>query len=103
MNVATNYIEIQCIDCANVYELYPSYIDEYDDSIEVRTGIYNNELHRGWRGDLVYYGIGVNIQNENEKANTNRHTFKDVLLQNITIWSCEPDNYIMWKYKFLKG
>lgn len=102
MNVVTDYIKVQCIDCASVYELFPSYIDEYDDSIEIRTGVYNNELRRGWIGDLTYYGVGVNIQNENEKANTNKHAFKDVILQNITIWTCEPDSCIMWKYKFLK-
>lgn len=102
MNVATNYIKIQCIDCANVHELFPLYIDECDDSIEVRTGIYNNELRRGWMGDLTYYGVGFNIQNENEKVNTNRHTFKDVILQNVAIWQCESDSYVMWKYTFLK-
>ena len=46
MNVVTDYIKVQCIDCASVYELFPSYIDEYDDSIEIRTGVYNNELHQ---------------------------------------------------------
>ena len=102
MNVVTDCIKVQCVDCASVHELYPSYIDEYDDSIEVRTPVYNNELHRGWVGDLEYYGVGVNILNENEKVNTNKHTFKDALLQNVTIWNCEPDNCIMWKYKFLK-
>lgn len=102
MNIVTDYIKVQCVDCASAHELFVSYIDEYDDFIEVRTAVYNNELHRGWMGDLTYYGVGVNIQNENEKADTNRHTFKDVLLQNITIWTCEPDSCIMWKYKFLK-
>ena len=102
MDVVARYINVQCADCANAYELFPSYIDEYDDSIEIRTGVYNNELHRGWVGDLTYYGVGSTIQNENEKANTNRHTFKDVILQNITIWQCEPDSCVMWKYTFLK-
>ena len=104
MDVATSCIKVQCIDCANAHELFPSHIGEYDDSIEVITSIYNNELRRGWVGDLEYYGVGFNIRNDtsNEKANTNRHTFKNVLLQNVVIWSCEPDDCIMWKYRFLK-
>ena len=102
MNIAARYINVQCVDCADAYELFPSYIDEYDDSIEIITEFYNNKLCRGWIGDLTYYGIGYTIQNENEKANTNRHMFKDVILQNVTIWKCEPDSYVMWKYRFLK-
>lgn len=102
MDIAARYINVQCVDCANAYELVPSYVDEDEDSIEIITEFYNNELRRGWVGDLTYYGVGSPIQNEKEKANTNRHIFKDVILQNITIWNCEPDSFVMWKYRFLK-
>ena len=102
MDIVARYINVQCVDCANAYEFVPSYVDEYDDSIEIITEFYNNELYRGWVGDLTYYGVGSPIQNEKESANTNRHIFKDVILQNITIYSCEPDGCIVWKYKFLK-
>ena len=102
MDIVAKYLKVQCVDCASAYELFPSYFDEDDESIEIRTQIYNSELQRGWVGNLSYYGVGCMLQNENEKANTPFHKYENVLLQNVTIWSCEFNECPMWKYRFLK-
>lgn len=97
-------LNIVCKDTTNTYEIKEcSGYDESIDEIKIRTVVKNNELKRGWIGDLSY-----KTRNSRELVDCNNYTdsfaediYKDVLLKSVNIWSME-DEIITWEYTFLK-
>lgn len=84
------------------YPLYPLYIDENDDVIEVVSPARHPDIVRGCIGDLVTIGVnGVDSDNkDNLPLLEDRHN--NVLLGKIQVYSIKVDEAPNWKYIFLK-
>lgn len=101
MNVIHERLKIFCKDNENEYELlFPSFI-ENNAEIRVKSYAKNNDLYRGWIGDLFYNTISKDVRDiENPIAKDTVELCKDVLLAKINLLN--TDNGIEWEYVFLK-
>lgn len=95
-------IKVICKDDKNEYELlYPKF-NESDTEIKIETPCYNDDLHRGWIGDLSYktdYGRDIKDCNYVHDI-IKTETYQDMLLSKINI--VNNDGNIDWEYVFLK-
>lgn len=95
-------LEVICKDENNSLKLMCYGYDENIEEIKIRTIIKQNELKRGWIGDLHYSTYkAFNPFNGKELEEKVEDMYKDVLLTNVKIWSID-DNVITWEYTFLK-
>ena len=103
MKMANSKCDVICKDSqGSEHSLYAYDYNEFENTINVETQIYNTELQRGWMGDLSY-SIRENVDIETLDENDFKiiDTYKDVLLTNI-VPSASVDNTTVWKYTFLK-
>lgn len=97
------YLQVICLDkSGKTYNILCSDYDESIDEIKVRTDIKNDELQRGWMGNLSYITLnakdvvtGKDVDKEVEGS------YMDVLLKSVNIWTM-TDGEITWEYTFLK-
>lgn len=97
-------LSIICKDDINTYEIKEcTGYDESIDEIKIRTIVKNNELKRGWIGDLSYKTMtSREILDCNNFTNLfAEDTYKDVLLKSVNIWTMD-EGTITWEYTFLK-
>lgn len=76
---------------------------ELDEEIRIVTTVRNEDVQRGWIGDLIYEtkrGIELNSLDEIDKPIT--QIFNDVLLARITLQEARFQEACMWQYVFLK-
>lgn len=102
MNVVYSYLDIVCRSASG--EEVKFYAEDYYESIDeirIRTGARNDQLNRGWMGDLMYSARHAHdIEFGTEVESLAQATYKDVLLASITV--CNVDEYVVWEYRFLK-
>jgi hypothetical protein len=83
-------------------KIYSEDYDESIDEIKIRTSIRNENLNRGWIGDLTYSTVSAyNLESCKELENVAKSTYNDVLLVNIIPWKID-EGVITWEYRFLK-
>lgn len=97
------YLNVICKNNNNICEIKEcSGYDESVDEIKVRTVVNNNDLKRGWVGDLSYKTIkSSKLSGENINSFV-ENTYKDVLLKSVNIFSMD-DGIITWEYTFCKN
>lgn len=102
-NTIHENLNIICSDHTKSYEIREcSGYDENIDEIKIRTVVKNNELQRGWIGDLLYSTRkSIDISTGDETGYIAEDTYKDVLLRSVNIWTVD-DGIITWEYTFLK-
>jgi hypothetical protein len=104
MNIAIDKLSVICTDNTYTTELYIDDIFEADDYIEVVSSVFNTNLDRGWTGNLVLKGRGVDCDSLNEVSNSvMTHYIPDALLQNVQLYSICHGEPVAWKYRFLKN
>ena len=102
MNTVHEKLNVTCKDDTSTYELICSSYEESIDEIKVRTVVKENELKRGWIGDLYYStGRSRDIVTGDDTNLIAEDTYKDVLLARVNVWSVE-DCVVTWEYTFLK-
>ena len=84
------------------YPLYPTSINEDDDSVEIITSARHPDIKRGCIGDLVLTGVnGKNASSEQNVPLLNDYCH-NVLLSKIQVYSADPTEAPTWRYIFLK-
>ncbi len=103
MNTIYENLNVICRDESNTYKILEcSGYDESIDEIKIRTVVKNNELKRGWIGDLSYStGKSIDILTADYVDFVVEDTYQDVLLRSVNIWTID-DGIITWEYTFLK-
>lgn len=102
MNTIHRGLDITCKDSTKMYNLMCSDYDESIDEVKIRTCIKENELCRGWIGDLRYKTRNSReIVTGDDTEFIAEDTYKDVLLKSVKIWSTD-DGIVTWEYTFLK-
>ena len=103
MNVVYRYLDVVCKNASG--EEVKFYAEDYDESIdeiEIRTPIRNDQLDRGWIGDLTYSTVKAHdVESGTEIENVAQSTYNDVLLASVTVYAMD-EHMIIWKYRFLK-
>jgi hypothetical protein len=85
------------------FEMLAYEINESDDGIEVYSSFFNQNLQRGWVGDLTYHCYkGYVMHTDDEVEDYGLMTIKDVLLRNIQCHQASEHECTLWKYTFLK-
>ncbi len=85
------------------FDVWANSYYELGDEINIKTSFREEEINRGWIGDLSYqtacgYGTGGKEVDNTEITDT----YTDVLLASISIYEAEFNAPIIWEYKFLK-
>lgn len=75
-------------------------VSDFDDYIEVETGVVIGDVGRGWIGDITFYMTGFDVNDLNERVEDSM-TLKNVLCSARTFES-HQGHATLWKYKFLK-
>ena len=103
MDVIYRYLDIVCKNAlGEEVKLYSEDYDECIDEIKIRTSIRNENLNRGWIGDLTYSTEkAYDIETTKEVENIAKSTYNDVLLASITVYNMD-EGHITWEYRFLK-
>lgn len=102
MNVAYRYLDVVCKNESGEVKIYANDYDECVDEIKIRTDLRNEQLNRGWIGDLTYSTVkAYNAESATEIENVARSTYSEVLLASITVYSMD-EGVIVWEYRFLK-
>ena len=103
MDVIYRYLDIVCKNTSGEeIKLYSEDYDEGIDEIKIRTSIRNENLNRGWIGDLTYSTEkAYDIDTTKEVENVAKSTYNDVLLASITVYNMD-EGHITWEYRFLK-
>lgn len=103
MNVVYRYLDVVCKSVSG--EEVKFYAEDYDESIDeikIRTSIRNDQLDRGWIGDLTYSTVhSYDVESGTEIENVAQSTYNDVLLASIIPWTID-EGVITWEYRFLK-
>lgn len=84
------------------YRLFPTFVDEYEDSIEIVSGFIDENLHRGCIGELFITTFKGIAMPDNGDAPDHICKYDNILLRNILIYSTNLDEPILFKYVFLK-
>lgn len=95
-------LKVFCKNDENKCELkFPEFY-ENDTEIKIKTPCYNDDLHRGWIGELSYKtGHGIDLQDYNHFHDIiATETYKDMLLAKINM--INNNGNIDWEYVFLK-
>lgn len=93
---------VHCTDVADAYRLNAIDFAETMDEIEVTTQVYNDVLQRGWVGDLSFQTYKTLEIVNGDAVEPVRDSYKDVLLASVRVWGANPEDGVVWKYKFLK-
>ena len=103
MNVVYRYLDVICKNAlGEEIKIYATDYDECVDEIKVRTDFRNDQLDRGWIGDLTYSTVrSYEAETGNESEVVAKSTYNDVLLVSITVYGID-DGVITWEYRFLK-
>ena len=102
MNVVYRYLDIICKNASSEIKIYSEDFDECMDEIKIRTTVRDDQLNRGWIGDLTYTTrIAYNYETCTESKDVAQSTYNEVLLAGITMYSTD-DGIITWEYRFLK-
>ena len=103
MNVAYRYLDVVCKNTSGEeVKIYSEDYYESIDEIRIRAAIRNDQLNRGWIGDLTYSTVkAYDIESGAEVETVAQSTYTDVLLASITVCDVD-DGHITWEYKFLK-
>ena len=102
MNTVHEGLNVICKTSDKAYELMCAGYDENLDEIKVRTVVKENELQRGWIGDLYYStNRSRDIKTGEDTEFIAENTYKDVLLARVNIWDVD-DGVVTWEYTFLK-
>ena len=102
MKVVYRYLDVVCKNTSGEVKIYSEDYDESIDEIRIRTGIRNDQLERGWIGDLTYSTRkAYEIECGNETENVAQSTYNDVLLASITVCNVD-EGVVIWEYRFLK-
>ena len=103
MDVIYRYLDIVCKNAlSGEIKLYSEDYDESIDEIKIRTSIRNENLNRGWIGDLTYSTEkAYDIESAKEIENVAKSTYNDALLASITVYNMDM-GHITWEYRFLK-
>jgi hypothetical protein len=102
MKIIYEYLDIVCQNASGEIKIYAEDYDESTDEIRIRSSIRDDQLNRGWIGDLTYSTRkAYEIDSCHEIEDIARATYNDVLLASITVYSIN-DRAIIWEYRFLK-
>ncbi len=102
MNIIYEQLDVVCKNASGEIRIYAEDYDESTDEIRIRSMIRNDQLDRGWIGDLTYStGKAYDIESAHKIDNVVRATYNDVLLANVIAYSIN-DRAITWEYRFLK-
>lgn len=102
MNIVYRYLDIICKNADSEVKIYSEDFDECMDEIKIRTTIRDDQLNRGWIGDLTYLTKkAYSCESCTDIEDVARSTYNDVLLASITVYSTD-DGIITWEYRFLK-
>lgn len=103
MNVVHRYLDVVCKNASDEeIKLYSEDYYESIDEIRIRSSMRNDQLNRGWIGDLTYSTkTAYGVESCGEVETVAQSTYNDVLLASITV--CDTDEgVITWEYRFLK-
>lgn len=84
------------------YPLYPIWVDESDDSIEIVTSLRHPDVRRGCIGNLILTAVEGRELDTFEEVSNQRDCYDNVLLGKIQVWLTSYDEAPSWKYIFLK-
>jgi uncharacterized Fe-S cluster-containing radical SAM superfamily enzyme len=102
MKIIDEYLDIVCKNALGEVKIYADDYDESTDEIRIRTNIRDDQLNRGWIGDLTYSTRkAYDIESCHQIENIAQSTHNDVLLASVTVYSIN-DRAITWEYRFLK-
>ena len=102
MEKAAMGLIVRCTDIADVHELKVCDFIDTMDEIEITTPVYNDELKRGWIGNLSFQTCCTFDFVDCNDAEPVRDGYNDVLLASVRIWGADPESGVTWKYRFLK-
>lgn len=102
MKIIDEYLDVICKNELVEIQIYAEDYDESTDEIRIRTSIRDDQLNRGWIGDLTYSSRkAYNIESGHQVENIAQSTHNDVLLASVTVYGIN-DRTITWEYRFLK-
>ena len=102
MKIIDKYLDIVCKNELGEIQIYAEDYDEFTDEIKIRTNIRDDQLKRGWIGDLTYSTrLAYDIESYQHIENIAQSTHNDVLLASVTVYGIN-DRTITWEYRFLK-
>ena len=103
MNVVHRYLDVVCKNAlGEEIKIYSEDYYESIDEIRVKTKIRNDQLNRGWMGDLTYSTVkAYGVESYGEIESVAQSTYNDVLLASVTVCDVD-DGHITWEYRFLK-
>jgi hypothetical protein len=102
MNIVYRYLDIICKNASSEIKIYSEDFDECMDEIKIRTTVRDDQLNRGWIGDLTYTTrIAYNCETGTEIKDVAQSTYNEVLLASITVYNTD-EGVITWEYRFLK-
>ena len=102
MNVVYEGLDVICKNAFGEVKIYAGDYDESTDEIRIRSGIRNDQLNRGWIGDLICSTKkAYNFESWDKIDDVEMTTYNDVLLASVTVYSIS-DRVITWEYRFLK-
>lgn len=102
MNTIYRYLDITCKNESSEVEIRSEDFNECMDEITIRTYMRNDQLNRGWVGDLTYTTkVAYSGETGEEIENVARSTYHDILLASITVHNTD-EGVIHWEYRFLK-
>ncbi len=99
--VATGLI-VYCTDAADAHRLNVVDFTETIDEIEITTQVYNDALQRGWIGELTFQTYKTLDIVSCDDVQPVRDSYRDVLLASVRVWGANPEDGVIWKYRFLK-
>lgn len=103
MNVVYRYLDVVCKSASGEeIKIYSEDYNESIDEIKIITSLRNEQLNRGWIGDLTYSTVkAYNVESGGEIENVAKSTYNDVLLASVTPYTVD-EGHITWEYRFLK-
>ena len=102
MNIVYRYLDIICKNASSEVKIYSEDFDECMDEIKIKTTVRDDQLNRGWIGDLTYATKkAYDVESGTEIENVSQSTYTGVLLASITVYNID-NGIITWEYRFLK-
>ena len=102
MKIVDRHLDIVCKNELGEIQVYAEDYDESTDEIRIRTNIREDQLNRGWIGDLTYSTrMAYDIESYQPVENIAQSTHNNVLLASVTVYGIN-DKTITWEYRFLK-
>ena len=102
MKIIDEHLDVVCKNELGEVKIYAEDYDESTDEVRIRTNIRDDQLNRGWIGDLTYSTRkSYDIESCHQIENIAKSTHNDVLLASVTVYGIN-DRTITWEYRFLK-